>query len=82
MVKKKLKIANIDYPWPKTLLTDEKKMPIMVMLPRLGQNEAVNIIPWETTLAGCTVFALPVIIIFLIFQDQFMSGFVAGAVKE
>ena len=71
-----------DYLWPKTLLTDEKKMPIMVMLPRLGQNEAVNIIPWETTLAGCTVVALPVIIVFLIFQDQFMSGFVAGAVKE
>ena len=33
-------------------------------------------------LAGCTVITLPLVIVFLIFQDQFMSSVTIGAVKE
>ena len=54
----------------------------MVILPRLGQNETITTIPWEIMLAGCTIVVVPVIIVFLIFQDQFMAGVAAGAVKE
>lgn len=54
----------------------------MVILPTLSVNNSVWTIPWEIVLAGCTVVTLPVIIVFLIFQDQFMSGVTMGSVKE
>ena len=71
-----------DYLWPKTLLTKTEVMPIMVMLPTLSVDQNVYIVPWELMLAGCTLVSIPLIIVFLIFQDQFMSGITMGAVKE
>jgi len=71
-----------DYLWPRTLITKPEVMPIMVVLPMLGANETIAVVPWEIMLAGCTIVALPVVIVFLIFQDQFMAGVAAGAVKE
>lgn len=71
-----------DYLWPKTLLTKTEVMPIMVILPTLSVNDSIFTIPWEVMLAGCTVVTIPVIIVFLLFQDQFMAGVAAGAVKE
>lgn len=71
-----------DYLWPKTLLTKTEVMPIMVMLPTLSVDQNIYIVPWELMLAGCTLVSIPLIIVFLIFQDQFMSGITMGAVKE
>lgn len=71
-----------DYLWPHTLLTKTEIMPIMVVLPTLNTSTSTYSIPWELILAGCTVITLPLIIAFLIFQDQFMSSVTLGAVKE
>lgn len=71
-----------DYLWPKMLLTKTEVMPIMIMLPTLSVDQSVYIVPWELMLAGCTLVSIPLIVVFLIFQDQFMSGITMGAVKE
>lgn len=71
-----------DYLWPKMLLTKTEVMPIMTMLPTLSVDQSVYIVPWELMLAGCTLVSIPLIVVFLIFQDQFMSGITMGAVKE
>ena len=71
-----------DYLWPHTLLTKTEIMPIMVILPTLNTSTSTYSIPWELILAGCSIITLPLIIVFLIFQDQFMSSVTLGAVKE
>ena len=71
-----------DYLWPHVLLTKTEVMPIMVILPTLNTSTSFYSIPWELVLAGCTVITLPLIIVFLIFQDQFMSSATLGAIKE
>lgn len=71
-----------DYLWPSTLLTKVEVMPIMVVLPTLNTSTSTYSIPWELVLAGCTVITLPLVIVFLLFQDQFMSSVTIGAVKE
>jgi len=71
-----------DYLWPSTLLTKVEVMPIMVVLPTLNTSTSTYSIPWELVLSGCTVITLPLIIVFLLFQDQFMSSVTIGAVKE
>ena len=64
------------------ILTKVEVMPIMVVLPTLNTSTSTYSIPWELVLAGCTVITLPLVIVFLIFQDQFMSSVTIGAVKE
>ena len=71
-----------DYLWPHTLLTRVEVMPIMVVLPTLNTSTSTYSIPWELVLAGCTVITLPLVIVFLLFQEQFMSSVTIGAVKE
>jgi len=71
-----------DYLWPHILLTKTDVMPIMVILPTLNTSTSYYSIPWELILAGCTVITLPLIIVFLIFQEQFMASVTLGAVKE
>jgi len=71
-----------DYLWPSTLLTKTEVMPIMVILPTLNTSTSVYSIPWQMILSGCTLVTLPIIILFLVFQDQFMSSVTIGAVKE
>ena len=70
--------------WPRTFLTKTEVMPVMVILPTLNVNPDGNIfiLQWEILLAGCTIVTIPIIIVFLIFQDAFMSGVTMGAVKE
>ena len=71
-----------DYLWPHTLLTKIEVMPIMVVLPTLNTSTSTYSIPWQMVLAGCTLVTLPVVVIFLLFQEQFMSSVTIGAVKE
>jgi len=71
-----------DYLWPHTLLTKTEVMPIMVILPTLNTSTSFYSIPWELILAGCMVVTLPLIIVFLIFQEQFMASVMIGAIKE
>jgi ABC-type glycerol-3-phosphate transport system permease component len=71
-----------DYLWPQTMLTNQKVMPIMIVLPTLNDQESVWSIPWEILMAGCSIVILPLIIVFFIFQKYFISSVVIGAVKE
>lgn len=71
-----------DYLWPHTLLTKTEVMPIMVILPTLNTSTSTYSIPWQMILAGCTIVTLPIVIVFLCFQDRFMSSVTIGAVKE
>ncbi|SMP59627.1 multiple sugar transport system permease protein/lactose/L-arabinose transport system permease protein [Sphaerochaeta associata] len=67
--------------FPKIMLTKERLMPIMVILPTLNEIDSARSVPWELVLAGCTLVTLPLIIVFLIFQDKFLSSVTLGAVK-
>lgn len=67
--------------YPKMMLTKEKLMPIMVILPTLNVTDSARSVPWELVLAGCTLVTIPLIIVFLLFQDKFLSSVTLGAVK-
>ena len=67
--------------YPKMMLTKEKLMPIMVILPTLNVTDSARSVPWELVLAGCTLVTIPLIIVFLLFQDKFLSSVTIGAVK-
>ena len=71
-----------DYLWPIIMLTKPKYMPIMVLLPTLSDRNNIFTVPWELVLTGCTIVTLPLIGVFLVFQDKFMSSVTMGAVKE
>ncbi|MDF2877252.1 MAG: ABC-type transporter, integral rane subunit [Clostridia bacterium] len=67
--------------YPKIMLTKQELMPIMVILPTLNELDSARSVPWELVLAGCSLVTVPLIIVFLIFQDKFLSSVTMGAVK-
>ena len=71
-----------DYLWPSMLLTKTEVMPIMQILPTLNTGNTQWSVPWELIMAGCAVVTIPLIILFFVFQDEFMSSVTIGAVKE
>ncbi|TDF94827.1 carbohydrate ABC transporter permease [Paenibacillus piri] len=71
-----------DFLWPLIMVNKPKFMPIMVILPTLNEKDSVWSIPWELIMTGCVVVTLPLILVFLRYQDKFMSSVTIGAVKE
>lgn len=71
-----------DYLMPRTMITKQEYMPIMVILPTLSDTGTSYVIPWELIFAGCVLVTIPLLAVFLLFQDKFMSSVVMGAVKE
>lgn len=71
-----------DYLWPTMMINKTEIRPIMAVLPYLNEGDNALSIPWELVLAGCTLVSIPVILIFFIFQNQFMQSVTVGAVKE
>ena len=70
------------YTWPTLVATKRAVQPIMVVLPQLV-DPIIGFVPvWGTIMAGCVLSTLPLLIVFIAFQDQFMSSVVIGAVKE
>ena len=67
--------------YPKIMLTRQELMPIMVILPTLNETDSARSVPWELVLSGCTLVTIPLIIVFLLFQDKFLSSVTLGAVK-
>jgi len=70
-----------DFLYPKIMITKAKLMPIMVILPTLNEIDSARSVPWELVLSGCTMVTIPLIIVFLMFQDKFLSSVTLGAVK-
>lgn len=65
--------------WPRLVINSEK----MFTLPLgLAQLQAKNTSTWGQIMAGIVLTALPMIIIFLLMQRQFISGMTEGAVKQ
>jgi ABC-type glycerol-3-phosphate transport system permease component len=70
------------YIWPVLVATKAEVQPIMVVLPQMV-DPVVGFLPvWGTIMAGATLATLPILIVFIAFQDRFMSSVVVGAVKE
>lgn len=70
-----------DFLYPKIMITKEALMPIMVILPTLNEIDSARSVPWELVLSGCTMVTIPLIILFLLFQNKFLSSVTLGAVK-
>jgi ABC-type glycerol-3-phosphate transport system permease component len=70
------------YLWPLVVATKKEVQPIMVVLPNL-RDPHIGFLPvWGTIMAGSVLATLPIVAVFIAFQDKFMSGVVVGAVKE
>jgi ABC-type glycerol-3-phosphate transport system permease component len=70
-----------DYLWPRIMVGNPAFQPIMVLLPELSTGQDSFIVHYEILLAGALVITLPLLFVFLRFQDQLMSGTTAGAVR-
>ena len=70
-----------EYIWPLLMINKSEKMPVMVILPLLSNNEYKLSFQYEYIMAGCVVATLPILILFLIFNKKIMVAVTAGAVK-
>lgn len=70
-----------DYLWPLVVVTDPKFRPIMAMLPTIKDPLVGFFTPWGMLMAGCVLVTIPLVVVFLLFQDKFLSGVVIGATK-
>ena len=69
------------YLWPTLVATNDSVKPIMVALPELV-DPLIGFLPiYGTIMAGCVLATLPLVIVFLMFQDKFMLSVTIGAVK-
>ena len=66
------------YMWPLIVTTDISKKPIQVAL---NMFRGLNLTEWGYMCAGMTMAILPLVILFLCAQKQFIGGLQAGAVK-
>ena len=66
------------YMWPLIVCTDISKKPIQVAL---NMFRGLNLTEWGYMCAGMTMAILPLVILFLCAQKQFIGGLQAGAVK-
>jgi ABC-type glycerol-3-phosphate transport system permease component len=71
-----------DYLWPRIVVTSAEVQPIMTLLPDIRDPTVGFFIPWGMVMAGCVLVTLPLIVVFLLFQDRFLAGVVVGATKE
>lgn len=69
-----------DYFYPMVFITRKEQYSLPVgMLQFLGDKE--NPAQWNILFAACVLCALPLIVIFMALQKQFINGIAAGAVK-
>jgi ABC-type glycerol-3-phosphate transport system permease component len=70
------------YLWPLIVANDPSVQPIMVTLPNMTDPNVGFLPVWGTIMAGCTLATLPILVVFVIFQDRFMASATVGAVKS
>ncbi|MEW5961379.1 MAG: carbohydrate ABC transporter permease, partial [Chloroflexota bacterium] len=68
-----------DFLWPRLVLSSESLFTLPLGLAQLQMRNTSN---WGQTMAGATLTALPLILVFLLMQRQFISGMTEGAVKQ
>jgi ABC-type glycerol-3-phosphate transport system permease component len=70
-----------NYLWPMMVATKKEFQPIVVVLPQLVDTQMGFVPEWGLIMAGCVLSVLPIIVVFLAFQDWFLRSVVVGAVK-
>lgn len=70
-----------NYLWPMMVATKKEFQPIVVVLPQLVDTQIGFVPEWGLIMAGCVLSTLPIIAVFLAFQDWFLRSVVIGAVK-
>ena len=70
------------YLWPLIVATDPAVQPIMVTLPNMTDPNIGFLPVWGTIMAGCSLATLPILVVFLIFQDHFIASATVGALKD
>ncbi|MFL5962697.1 MAG: carbohydrate ABC transporter permease [Gaiellaceae bacterium] len=81
-----LNIYN-DFVWPVVVTNTENMQTLQVVLSNLASTINANQLGadwhnvWGELLAGSTIATIPVLVLFLILQRQFMRGILAGSVK-
>jgi len=70
------------YAWPTIAVQRIELQPIMVVLPQLIDQSTGFVPVWGTIMAGATLATIPILIVFILFQDTFLSSVTIGAVKE
>jgi ABC-type glycerol-3-phosphate transport system permease component len=68
-----------DFLWPMIVTSSMEMRTLPVGIALLQEYHTVN---WTQTMAGSTIAALPMIVVFLLMQRQFIEGLTAGAVKQ
>lgn len=68
-----------DYMWPLVIIQDMKKYTVQLALANFNGQFSVD---WSSLLAMATISMIPVLIVFLIFQKQFVKGMVVSGMKE
>lgn len=68
-----------DFLWPMIITSSMEMRTLPVGIALLQEYHTVN---WTQTMAGSSIAALPMIIVFLLMQRQFIEGLTAGAVKQ
>lgn len=70
-----------NYLWPMMVATKKEFQPIVVVLPQLVDTQIGFVPEWGLIMAGGVLSTLPIIAVFLAFQDWFLRSVVIGAVK-
>ena len=68
-----------DYMWPLIVLRNSSKYTVQLALQTFSGEYAVD---WNSLLAMSVITMIPVLIIFLIFQKQFIQGMATSGLKE
>jgi multiple sugar transport system permease protein len=68
-----------DFLWPLIIAGSDASRTLPVGLASLASKNTVN---WPETMAGSVVTALPMVLIFIVLQRQFIEGLAAGSGKD
>lgn len=68
-----------DYMWPLLVLRDNQKYTVQLALANFAGEYTVD---WNSMLAMSVVTMIPVLVVFLIFQKQFIKGMTTAGMKE
>jgi ABC-type glycerol-3-phosphate transport system permease component len=71
--------AWTDFLWPMIITNSMNMRTLPVGIALLQEYHTTN---WTQTMAGSAIAALPMIVVFLFMQRQFIEGLTAGAVKQ
>jgi ABC-type glycerol-3-phosphate transport system permease component len=70
-----------DYFWPLIVITKEEMYTATLRMATLMDTGLYDIVPLGAIMCGAFVSSMPMIILFILFRNQMLSGILAGSVK-